>query len=123
MNETRVFRRGDVVLTHFPYITEPSAFKERPAVIIQNDMGNRFSANVIVASISSKVPDRKYPFHFWVRIGSPEAKGTGIERDSVVQAENILTISKSNIIKHIGRFSDKAMRQIDECLRVSLGLQ
>jgi mRNA interferase MazF len=122
MNEAKVFRRGDVVLTHFPYITESSASKERPAVIIQNDMGNRFSPNVIIASISSKVPDREYPFHFLVRVGSPEAEGTGIERDSVLQTENILTISKSNVIKHIGRFSDDAMQRIDECLRVSLDL-
>ena len=122
MNEVRVFRRGDVILLHFPYITEPSVSKERPAVIIQNDMGNRLRSNIIVASISSKVPSRKYPFHFWVQMGSPEAEGTGIERDSVVQTENILTIPKSNVIKHIGRFSDDAMRQIDKCLRVSLDL-
>jgi mRNA interferase MazF len=122
MNEAKVFRRGDVVLIHFPYITEPSASKERPAVIIQNDMGNRFSPNVIVASISSKVPDHEYPFHFLVRLGSPEAEGTGIERDSVVQTENILTISKSNVIKRIGRFSDNTMRRINKCLCVSLDL-
>ena len=122
MNEVKVFRRGDVVLTHFPYITEPSASKERPAVIIQNDIANRSRSNVIVASISSKIPNREYSFHFLVRIGSPEAEGTGIERDSVVQTENILTIPKSNVIKHIGRFSDDAMRQIDKCLRVSLDL-
>jgi len=122
MNEVRVFRRGDVILLHFPYITEPSVSKERPAVIIQNDMGNRLRSNIIVASISSKVPSRKYPFHFRVQIGSPETEGTGIDRDSVVQTENILTIPKSNVIKHIGRFSDDAMRQIDKCLRVSLDL-
>jgi len=122
MNEAKVFRRGDVVLTHFPYITEPSASKERPAVIIQNDIGNRFRSNVIAASISSKIPNREYSFHFLVRIGSPEAEGTGIERNSVVQTENILTIPKSNVIKRIGRFNDDAMRQIDECLKISLGL-
>jgi len=122
MNEKMIFRRGDVVLAHFPYITEPSTFKERPVVIIQNDMGNRYSSNLIVASISSKIQDHKYPFHFLVQMGSPDAEGTGIERDSIVHTEIIFTIPKADVIKRIGRFSDDAMRRINKCLQVSLGL-
>lgn len=122
MNEAREFRRGDIVLTTFPYITDPSKAKERPAVIIQNDIGNRYSSNLIVAAISSQTPDRKYPFHFWVRLGSPHAKGTGLRKDSIVHTEIILTIPKTNITKCIGRFGDNAMRVIDQCLRISLAL-
>ena len=122
MNEKKNFRRGDVVLARFPYITDNSISKERPVVIIQNDMGNRFSSNLIVASISSSTPDREYPFHFGIWMDSPEAKGTGIDRDSIVHTEIIFTIPKADVIKLIGRFSVDAMRQIDACLRVSLDL-
>lgn len=122
MNKTEEFRRGDIVLTRFPYITDPTKAKERPAVIIQNDIGNRYSSNLIVAAISSRIPSREYPFHFWVPPGSPQASGTGLQRDSVVHAEIILTIPKKSVTKRIGRFSDDAMSAIDECLRVSLAL-
>jgi mRNA interferase MazF len=122
MNETREFRRGDIVLTKFPYITDPSKAKERPAVIIQNDIGNRYSSNLIVAAISSQIPGREYPFHFWVPLGSPQAKGTGLQKDSIVHTEVILTIPKTSVTERIGRFNDDAMSAIDGCLRISLAL-
>lgn len=122
MNETLEFHRGDVVLIQFPFITDISKKKERPAVVIQNDMGNRFGSNLIVAAISSQIPGRKYPFHFWIQLGSPEADGTGIERDSIVHAEIIMTVPKTSVIRHLGRFGETAMQAIDECIKVSLAL-
>lgn len=122
MNEIREFRRGDVVLVRFPYITDFSKTKERPAVIIQNDAGNRFSSNLIVAAISSQIPSRQYPIHFWVRRGSTEAEDTGLRKDSIVQTEIILTISKTSVTKYLGRFNEAAMSVIDRCLRISLDL-
>lgn len=122
MNETREFRRGDIVLTAFLYLTDPSKVKERSAVIIQNDIGNRHSPNLIVAAISSRIPSRKYPFHFWVPLNSPQAKGTELQKDSIVHTEVILTIPKTSVTRHIGRFNDEAMKAINECLRISLAL-
>lgn len=122
MSDERVFRRGDVVLVSLPYVTDPARTKVRPAVIIQNDVGNRFSPNLIVAAISSQLPKRQYPTNLIVRQGSPEAEGTGLDRDSVVQAEVILTIPKSSVVKRLGRFNDVAMRAIDQCIEVSLSL-
>ena len=120
--QTPTFRRGDVVLVAFPLVTDFSQTKVRPAVVIQNDIGNRFSPNLIVAAISSRLPSRAYPTNFIVRLNTPEAKGTGLDRDSVVHADIILTIPKSRVIKTLGRFSDAAMQAIDRCLRVSLDL-
>ena len=100
-----------------------SILKERPAVVIQNDIGNRYSSNLIVAAISSQTPRREYPFHFWVRLGSSEAKGTGLQKDSIVHTEIILTIPKASVTNRIGRFNDEAMKAIDECLRISLALK
>lgn len=123
MSEVREFRRGDVVLTVFPCITDPSEAKERPTVIIQNDIGNRYSSDLIVAAISSRIPRREYPFHFWVPLRSPKAEGTGLQKDSIVHAEILLTIPKTSVTKRIGRFGNDAMKAIDECLRISLALE
>jgi mRNA interferase MazF len=119
---TPTFRRGDVVLVAFPLISDFSQSKVRPAVVVQNDVGNRFSPNLIVVAISSRLPKRAYPTNFIVRLNTPEAQGTGLDRDSVVHADIILTVPKSQVIKVLGRFSDTAMQAIDQCLRVSLDL-
>ena len=122
MTEARPFRRGDIVLVVSPFITDPSIRKTRPAVIVQNDVGNRFSPNLIVAAISTQIPTRRYPTNRVVRHGSREWEGTGLDRDSAVQTENILTIPKATVIQRLGRFSEGTMGDIDACLRVSLGL-
>ena len=122
MNEIIEFRRGDIVLIPFPYVTDLSKTRERPAVIIQNDVGNRFSPNLIVAAISSQIPGKEYPVHFFVREGSEEAEGTGLQKDSIVQTEIILTIPKTSVTKRLGRFNNAAMNAIDQCLRVSFAL-
>lgn len=115
-------RRGDVVLADLPFMSEPSEQKLRPAVIVQNDIGNRFSPNVIVAPISSHLPSRSYPTNLIVRLGADLHAGSGLDRDSVVQAESLATLGKQSISRRIGHFGDGAMRLIDECLLVSLGL-
>lgn len=122
MSEKQTFCRGDVVLVSFPYVTEPTRTKVRPAVIIQNDVGNRFSPNLIIAAISSQLPKRQYPTNLIVHQDSPEAEGTGLDRDSLVQAEVILTIPKASVVKRLGRFNDVTMRAIDQCVKVSLNL-
>jgi mRNA interferase MazF len=122
MNESQTYRHGDIVMVSFPFVSDPAQAKVRPAVILQNDVGNRFSPNLIVAAISSQIPAREYPTNLIVQAGSPEAAGTGLNRDSVVHAEIILTIPKASVARKLGKFSDEAMAAIDTCVRVSLGL-
>ena len=122
MSEGHPFHRGDIVLVAFPYVTDPARTKVRPAVIIQNNVGNRFSPNLIVAAISAQLPRREYPTNLIVRHGSPESQGTGLDRSSVVQAEVILTIPKASVVQRLGQFNDVVMRAIDLCVKVSLGL-
>ncbi|MFQ5341358.1 MAG: type II toxin-antitoxin system PemK/MazF family toxin [Anaerolineae bacterium] len=71
------FRRGDIVLVAFPLITDFSQSKVRPAVVVQTDVGNRFSPNLIVAAISSRIPRRAYPTNFIVRLDTPRGPGHG----------------------------------------------
>jgi mRNA interferase MazF len=111
------FHRGDVVLVPFPFITDFSQSKPRPALVIQNDVGNRFSPNLIVAAISSRVPDRVYPTNHHLRAGM-----AGLDRDSVVLASVVLTISKSSVLQRLGHLDEATMQAVDACLRVSLAL-
>jgi mRNA interferase MazF len=122
MIEGSSFRRGDVVLARMPFPTDPTEQKVRPVLIIQNDVGNRFSANVIVAAVTSQLPRREYPTNVVLKRGAAEAQGSGLDRDSVVQTETITTVSKEMVTRFLGRLNADAMRAVDQCLRVSLGL-
>lgn len=117
MKDELSFRRGDVVLVPLPFITDLSQSKPRPALVIQNDVGNRFSPNLIVAAISSRVPDRVYPTNHHLRAGT-----AGLDRDSVVLASVILTIPKSSVLRLLGHLDEATMQAVDACLRVSLAL-
>jgi mRNA interferase MazF len=122
MSEAQAFHRGDVVLVALSSVTAPSQSKLRPAVIIQNDTGNRFSPNLVVAAISSRLPRRQYPTNLIVREHSSAARGAGLDCTSVVQAEVILTIPKDSVAARLGRFEGAALEAIDACLKVRLDL-
>ena len=117
------FQRGDVVLIAFPYIQDFSRSKDRPAVIIQNDIGNAYGDNLMLASITSQVPEQEYPVHYRVYAGSQIAKEAGLDKDCVVKAETIVTIPKTRVLEKLGRFPPEAMAEINRCLRVSLDLE
>lgn len=78
MNTAPEIRRGDVVLVPFPYVTDFRKAKTRPALVIQNDIGNRYGSTVIVALISSSVPEKRYPMHYQILSPSPIAKAAGL---------------------------------------------
>jgi mRNA interferase MazF len=117
------FRRGDVVLIAFPYIQDFAKSKVRPAVVIQNDVGNAYSNNLILASITSQVPEQEFPVHYRVYAGSMIAKEAGLSTDCIVKAETIITIPKERVIEVLGHFPPEAIAEIDRCLRVSLALE
>jgi mRNA interferase MazF len=116
------FNRGDVVLVPFPYVTDFSKAKSRPALVIQNDVANKFSPNLILALISSRRPKKVYPFHFHIRNGTDLAEKAGLDKYSIVKSEVIITVPKSSVMKKIGTLPAEAMNQVDVCLRVSLSL-
>ena len=122
MGDTPAIRRGDVVLVSLPSVTDPARGKVRPAVVVQNDVGNRYGPNLIVAAVSSQLPTRAYPTNLVLRLGTPDAAGSGLDRDSVVQAEVILTVPKSSVLRHLGSLVPATLQAFDRCLKVSLGL-
>lgn len=88
----------------------------RPALIIQNDTGNTYSPTTILAAITSK-QKRLYPFHVEIT-----AEESGLSEDSIVLLEQLRTINQDRLISKIGTLHGAKMRQVDEALKVSLGL-
>jgi mRNA interferase MazF len=115
-------RRGDVVLVPFPYVTDFKRAKTRPALVIQNDAGNRYGSTVIVALISSRVPEKRYPMHYLIPHPSPIAQAAGLPRASVVKMETLVTLPRQAILKRLGRLPREAMREADQALAFSLDL-
>jgi len=114
-------KRGDIVLIPFPYIQDYKKAKTRPALIIQNDIANRYSPNLIVALISSTIPDKEYPMHYHIK--KEVEKEANLERDSIVKCEVIITIPKEVVIKKVGKLSKEGMQAVNTCLKISLALQ
>ena len=91
--------------------------KTRPAVILQNDVGNRFSSVTIVAAITSQFDTSLYPTE--VLIWPPEG---GLIEASVVLLNQIRTIDDRRIVKKIGVLKSMTMESVDRALKISLGL-
>jgi mRNA interferase MazF len=89
----------------------------RPVLIIQNDIGNRFSPTVIVAAITAKIQKAKLPTHVEL-----SAEAHGFERDSVVLLEQIRTIDKQRLTDKITHLDDETMKKVNESLSISVGL-
>lgn len=89
----------------------------RPVLIIQNDIGNRFSPTVIVAAITAQIQKAKLPTHVEI-----DAKTHGFDRNSVVLLEQIRTIDKQRLTDKITHLDDGIMEKIDEAIQISLGL-
>ena len=115
--------RGDVVLVPFPYVTDFKKAKTRPALVIQNNIGNRFGSTVIVALISSSVPAKQYPMHYTIAHPSPAAKAAGLKTTSVVKMETLVTLPRRAILHRLGRLPREAVRGADEALAFSLDLR
>ena len=89
----------------------------RPVLIVQNDVGNKFSPTVIAAAITSQKEKTKLPTHIEV-----SSQSCGLAKDSIVLLEQIRTIDKQRLKEHMGRLDDGSMGKIDEALSISFGL-
>ncbi len=86
-------------------------------LIIQNDIGNKYSPTVIATAITSQINKAKMPTHIEL-----EANEYGLSKDSVVLAEQIRTIDKQRLKEKIGHLNDELMTQVNEALEISFGL-
>ena len=89
----------------------------RPVLIVQNDIGNRYSPTVIAAAITSQQSKAKLPTHIPI-----EADGCGLSRDSVVLLEQIRTLDKRRLKEKMGSINEGAMSRVDNAISISFGL-
>ncbi|MCD9023553.1 type II toxin-antitoxin system PemK/MazF family toxin [Cohnella silvisoli] len=112
-----IVKRGDVFYADLSPVVGSEQGGVRPVLVIQNDIGNRFSPTVIVAAITAQIQKAKLPTHVEI-----EAKVHGMERDSVILMEQIRTIDKQRLTDKITHLDDETMRKVDEALQISVGL-
>jgi|AntRauTorckE6833_2_1112554.scaffolds.fasta_scaffold84896_2 mRNA interferase MazF len=116
MSENMGLRRGDVVIVRFDPAEGHEMKKTRPAVIVQNDIGNKNSSTTIVAPTTGTY--RGYPFEVLV-----EASDSPFEKDSSVRLDQIRVVSIEKRIHSVaGSLDTETIEAIDEALKLSLGL-
>ncbi len=110
-------KRGDIFYADLSPVVGSEQGGIRPVLIVQNDVGNRYSPTVIAAAITSQKDKSKLPTH--IELAS---RSCGLSRDSIVLLEQIRTIDKRRLKERMGRLDDLAMTRIDHALEVSFGL-
>jgi mRNA interferase MazF len=111
-------KRGDVVWVNLNRTIGAEAGKITPCVIIQNDVGNKYSPVTIVAVITSQERlSQKYPVDVWVGKGEG-----GLDAPSIILGDQIRTVDKRRITKRLGQFSDPIMKEVDRAIKISLAL-
>lgn len=112
-----IVKRGDVFFADLSPVVGSEQGGTRPVLIIQNDIGNRFSPTVIIAAITAQIQKAKLPTHVEI-----SAEKYGFERDSVILLEQLRTIDKSRLTDRITHLDDDLMEKVDLALEISLGL-
>ncbi|USS87877.1 type II toxin-antitoxin system PemK/MazF family toxin [Fructilactobacillus hinvesii] len=115
MRETSI-KRGDVFFADLSPVVGSEQGGLRPVLVIQNDIGNRYSPTVIVAAITAQISKPRMPTHIAIA-----AKQTGIERDSVILLEQIRTIDKQRLRDKVTHLSATIMGQVNQALALSVG--
>lgn len=116
VNRTMV-KRGEIYYADLSPVIGSEQGGIRPVLIVQNDIGNKYSPTVIIAAITSQIHKGKLPTH--VEISASEY---GLPKDSVILLEQIRTIDKKRLREKIGFLSPEAMKKVDEGLQISFGL-
>ena len=110
-------KRGDIYYADLSPVVGSEQGGVRPVLIVQNDVGNRYSPTVIAAAITSQRDKTELPTHIRVT-----AEGSGLQRDSIILLEQVRTIDKSRLIEFIGVLNKDEMNNITEALRISIDI-
>ncbi len=110
-------KRGDIYYADLSPVIGSEQGGIRPVLIVQNDVGNRYSPTVIAAAITSQHDKAQLPTH--IKVG---ADGCGLAKDSIVLLEQVRTIDKQRLKEKMGTLDGSAMNRVDHALSVSFGL-
>ena len=110
-------KRGDIYYADLSPVIGSEQGGVRPVLIIQNDIGNKYSPTVIAAAITSQKDKTKLPTHIQVN-----ATGCGLAKDSIVLLEQVRTIDKQRLKEKMGTLDMSSMDKVNKALTVSFGL-
>jgi len=110
-------RRGDIFYADLSPVVGSEQGGLRPVLIIQNDVGNRYSPTVIAAAITSRMGKTKLPTHIDVY-----ADRVGLQKDSVILLEQIRTLDKRRLREKMGHLDESVMEEVNNAIAVSFGL-
>lgn len=110
-------KKGDLYFADLSPVTGSEQGGVRPVLVVQNDVGNKYSPTIIVAAITSKKNKADLPTH--VKI---EADENGLSKNSVVLLEQLRTIDKRRLKERIGTIDKNRLPEVNEALTISLGI-
>lgn len=112
-----IVKRGDIYYADLSPVVGSEQGGVRPVLIIQNDVGNKYSPTVIAAAITSRINKAKMPTHIELC-----AREYGLNKDSVILLEQIRTIDKKRLREKTGRLDETLMLKVNDALSISFGL-
>jgi len=112
-----IIKRGDLYYADLSPVVGSEQGGVRPVLIIQNDIGNKFSPTVIVAAITSQLSKARIPTHIEL-----DSISYGLPKDSVILLEQIRTLDKRRLQEKIGELDCSKMRSVDNAIIISLGV-
>ncbi len=111
-----MIKRGDIFYADLSPVVGSEQGGVRPILIVQNDIGNKYSPTIIAAAITSKLTKAKLPTHIELA-----AIDYGLEKDSVVLLEQIRTLDKTRLKEKISSLSESKMQEVTKAMLISLG--
>lgn len=105
-------KRGDIFYADLSPVVGSEQGGVRPVVVVQNDVGNKYSPTVVIAAITSQINKAKLPTHVAI-----ERSKYGLPKNSVILAEQIRTIDKKRLREKVGSFDDRVLIKLDEALK------
>lgn len=118
MDRNNLVRRGEIYYADLSPVVGSEQGGMRPVLIVQNDVGNKYSPTVIAAAITSQQNKARLPTHIEI-----EARTYGLSKNSVVLLEQIRTLDKKRLRERMGCLDRGMMHKVDDAIAVSFGLQ
>lgn len=112
-----IVKKGDLYFADLSPVIGSEQGGVRPVLVVQNNVGNKYSPTIIVAAVTSRKNKAQLPTHV-----SIDAAGNGLSKNSVVLLEQLRTIDKSRLRERIGTLDQELMPDVNEALGVSLGI-
>lgn len=123
-NGEESIRRGDIYYADLSPVVGSEQGGIRPVLIVQNNMGNRYSPTVIAAAITSRTGKTKLPTH--IEVSADVSNGLenrcGLAKNSVILLEQIRTIDKQRLKERMGKLDEQTMHRVDSAIGISFGL-